>query len=88
MADTPRRRADSHFTASEARDAMVRSETEKERAAFDIRTAKLKALRLEKEKMEADEKAHMNTIKAAAKAAGAAGKKPAKPRKKPAAKTV
>ncbi|HEY2445192.1 MAG TPA: hypothetical protein VGI20_05575 [Rhizomicrobium sp.] len=52
-----RRNAQSHFTHTERRDELVRQEIEKERAAVDAKTAKLKALRLAKEaseKVEAD----------------------------------
>ena len=37
------------FTASEARDAMVKKELAAERAAFEAKTIKLRALRLAKE---------------------------------------
>src|ERR1700712_3190017 len=37
------------FTASEARDAMVKKSLEAERNAFEVKTAKLRALRLAKE---------------------------------------
>ena len=47
--DSARRRAQTHFTASEQRDTLVRREIEKERAASTAKTAKLKALRLAKE---------------------------------------
>jgi len=47
--DSARRKANTHFTASEQRDAMVKKELEMERTAFDNRTAKLRALRLAKE---------------------------------------
>jgi hypothetical protein len=52
--DDPKRKAQGNFTASEQRDALVKQEIEKERAALAARTAKLKALRLAKE---AEEKA-------------------------------
>ena len=52
--DTARRKANTHFTASEQRDAMVKKELEQERNAFDSRTAKLKALRLAKEAADAE----------------------------------
>jgi hypothetical protein len=41
------------FTASELRDRSVRAEIEKERAAVDAKTARLKALRLAREAEEA-----------------------------------
>jgi hypothetical protein len=47
--DSARRRAQTHFTASEQRDTLVRREIEKERAASNAKTAKLRALRLAKE---------------------------------------
>jgi predicted negative regulator of RcsB-dependent stress response len=47
--DTAPRRAQTHFTASEQRDTLVRREIEKERAASNAKTAKLRALRLAKE---------------------------------------
>ena len=50
-----RRNAQSHFTHSERRDELVRQEIEKERAAVDAKTAKLRALRLAKEATERDE---------------------------------
>jgi hypothetical protein len=40
------------FTASEARDALVKKELAAERAAFDAKTAKLRALRMAKEEEE------------------------------------
>lgn len=52
--DVARRKANTHFTASEQRDALVKKELEQERNAFDSRTAKLKALRLAKEAADAE----------------------------------
>lgn len=52
--DSARRKANTHFTASEQRDALVKKELEQERNAFDSRTAKLKALRLAKEAADAE----------------------------------
>lgn len=52
-----RNRAQTHFKSSEQRESAVRAEMEKERAAVDAKTAKLRALRLAKEaedKAEAD----------------------------------
>jgi len=46
-------RAQAVFTASEQRDKSVRAEIEKERAATDAKTARLKALRLAREAEEA-----------------------------------
>lgn len=40
------------FTASEARDALVKKELAAERAAFEAKTIKLRALRLAKEEEE------------------------------------
>ncbi len=45
----PITRAQAAFSASEQRTRMVLAEVEKERAATDAKTAKLKALRLAKE---------------------------------------
>ena len=55
MADktAARTRAETHFSASEARDALVKTELAKERIAFDDRTVKLKALRLARDQAEA-----------------------------------
>ena len=52
--DSARRKANTHFTASEQRDALVKKELEQERNAFDSRTAKLRALRLAKEAADAE----------------------------------
>ena len=52
--DNARRKANTHFTASEQRDALVKKELEQERNAFDSRTAKLRALRLAKEAADAE----------------------------------
>jgi hypothetical protein len=72
MADksSARTRAESHFSASEMRDALVKEEIAKERAAVDAKTAKLRALRLARE---AEEKAAKATFDAA---------NPPKPKKK------
>jgi hypothetical protein len=51
--DNPQSRAQAVFTASEQRDKLVRTEIEKERAATDAKTARLKALRLAHEAEEA-----------------------------------
>ena len=75
--DTPQTRAQAVFTASEQRDKLVRTEIEKERAATDAKTARLKALRLAHEAAEAA-KPKPPTVKATkAKAAKAAKKNPA-----------
>jgi hypothetical protein len=54
MADTSikdgaRKRAQTHFAASEKRDSLVKQMIAGERAALDAKTAKLRALRLAKE---------------------------------------
>lgn len=53
-ADLARRKATTGFTASEARDALVKKELEMERAEFEAKTAKLRALRLAKEAADAE----------------------------------
>ena len=75
--DSARRKANTHFTASEQRDAMVKKELAQERNAFDTRTAKLKALRLAKEAADAE---------IALKLAASQPAKPAKKKKAAAAK--
>ena len=79
MADktAARTRAETHFSASEARDQLVKTELAKERIAFEDRTIKLKAMRLARDAEEATEKARL-----AALAPPNAAKKPAKPRAK------
>ena len=72
-----RRTAQSHFTHTERRDELVRAEIEKERAAVDAKTAKLKALRLAKE---ASEKMEAERVAAERAKSGAAA--PKKTRKK------
>lgn len=72
-----RRNAQSHFTHTERRDELVRQEIEKERAALDAKTAKLKALRLAKE---ASDKAEAE--RQAAEHLGVAPAKPAARRKR------
>lgn len=66
--ENARRKANNHFAAAEARDALVRNELQKERAAFESKTARLKALRLAKEAEDAREEERLALIKAAAKA--------------------
>jgi len=66
--DNARRKANNHFAAAEARDVLVKHELEKERTAFETKTAKLKALRLAKEAADAVEEERLALIKAAAKA--------------------
>ena len=51
--DLSRRKAGATFTASEVRDALVKKELEAERQAFEVKTAKLRALRLAKEAADA-----------------------------------
>jgi len=62
-----RNRAQTHFKSSEQRENAVRAEIDKERAAVDAKTAKLRALRLAREaeeKVEADRLAAEKTEKA------------------------
>ena len=47
--DAARGRAQKYFTQSEQRDSAVKQEIEKERAATDAKTARLRALQLAKE---------------------------------------
>ena len=68
----PQSRAQAVFTASEQRDKSVRAEIEKERAATDAKTARLKALRLARE---AEEAAQAAAAPKPAKKAKAAKKK-------------
>ncbi len=51
--DIARRKAGATFTASEARDALVKKALEAERHAFEAKTTKLRALRLAKEAADA-----------------------------------
>lgn len=51
--DIARRKTGATFTASEARDALVKKELEAARTAFEAKTAKLRALRLAKEAADA-----------------------------------
>ncbi len=64
--DKARKKAQNYFTQSEQRDKLVKQELEKERAATDAKTAKLRALRLAKE--DADRAAEALVPKPAAKA--------------------
>lgn len=73
-----RRNAQSHFTHTERRDELVRQEIEKERAATDAKTARLRALRLAKE---ANERAEAETLAAERAKAGIAAPKPTRRRK-------
>jgi hypothetical protein len=73
-----RRNAQSHFTHTERRDELVRQEIEKERAAVDAKTAKLKALRLAKEageRAEAERQAEERAKSGAAPAKAPSGRK-------------
>lgn len=70
----PQSRAQAVFTASEQRDKSVRAEIEKERAATDAKTARLKALRLAKEAEDAANEA-ANPKPVAVKAAKKSAKK-------------
>jgi len=72
--DAAQKRAQSHFTASEQRDVLVKQEIEKERAAIAAKTAKLRALRLAKEAEDKIEADRVAVIAAAAKAAKTAAK--------------
>jgi hypothetical protein len=73
--DALRRNAQSHFTHTERRDELVRQEIEKERAAVDAKTAKLRALRLAKE---ASEKAEADRLAAERGESGMPAPKPAR----------
>ncbi|HEX4301393.1 MAG TPA: hypothetical protein VHZ78_01275 [Rhizomicrobium sp.] len=75
--DIARRKTGTTFTASEARDAMVKKALEAERNAFEVKTAKLRALRLAKEAADAAQAIKLAAEAPALKAA---------PRKKAAAK--
>lgn len=77
--DALRRNAQSHFTHTERRDELVRQEIEKERAAVDAKTAKLRALRLAKE---ASEKAEAERLAAERAKTGSATAKSAGTRKR------
>ncbi len=72
--DIARRKTGTTFTASEARDAMVKKALETERNAFEARTVKLRALRLAKEAADAAQAIRL--------AAEAPGKKPSAPNRK------
>jgi hypothetical protein len=50
--EAARKKAQNHFAASEQRDSEVRKEIERQRAALAARTAKLRAMRLDKEEAE------------------------------------
>jgi hypothetical protein len=65
MADknAARNRAENAFSASAVRDAAMKEEIAKERVAFDVRTAKLRALRLAREEQERAEKAAADAAK-------------------------
>ena len=78
-----RSRAQSHFKSSEQRQGVIRDELEKERAALDAKTARLKALRLAKEaeeKIEADRLASEKSEEEARLAAEKSAKKVRKSR--------
>lgn len=73
-----RTRAQNQFKSSDQREDAIRAEIEKERAAVDAKTAKLRALRLAKE---AEEKAEAERIAAEAppkKSTAGSGKKSSK----------
>lgn len=73
--DMIRRKPGTTFTASEARDALVKKQLEVERHAFEARTAKLRMLRLAKEAADA---AQAVTLAAPAKKPAAAKRNAAK----------
>ena len=81
MADknAARNRAENAFSASSMRDAAVKEEIAKERVAFDVRTQKLRALRLAREEQERADKAAEDAAKPpkAAKTAKAKARKTA-----------
>jgi hypothetical protein len=81
MTDITRKRSNTGFTASETRDALVKKELAAERAAFDAKTEKLRALRLAKEAADADA-----AMKLAAEAPAVKTAPVKKPRAKKAAK--
>ena len=72
--DSARRRAQTHFTASEQRNTLVRQEIEKERAAGIAKIMKLRTLRLAKEIADKEAKEKLATEKKAAVSAKAASK--------------
>ena len=72
--DGARKKAQNHFVVREQRDSAIRQEINRERAATDAKTEKLRALRLAKE--DADREA------ARLAALNAQVPKPKKPRKK------
>jgi hypothetical protein len=57
--EAARGKAQKYFTQSEQRDTLVKQEIEKERAAIDAKTAKLRALRLAKEAADREEAAKL-----------------------------
>ncbi len=94
MSNSPRQRdaamsrAQTHFQKAEQRDALVRTELEKERIATATKTAKLKALRLAREIEDKEAADRAAAEKAAAKPASRLIKaKAAKTAPKVAAKT-
>lgn len=72
--DGARRKAQNHFAVREQRDSAIKLEIDRERAANDAKTVKLRALRLAKEELDA-EAARVAAI-------GAPPPKPKKPRRK------
>jgi len=58
-----RTRAETAFSASAQRDAQIKDDIAKERAAFDIRTIKLRALRMAREEQERADKATADALK-------------------------
>ena len=64
--DAARGKAQKYFTQSEQRDTLIKQEIEKERAAVDAKTAKLRALRLAKEAADREAEEKIAAEKAAA----------------------
>lgn len=76
-----RNRAQTHFKSSEQRESAVRAEIEKERAALDAKTAKLRALRMAKEAEDKVEAEKLAAEEAEKKAQEKPAKKAVKPRR-------
>ncbi|MGZ5938039.1 MAG: hypothetical protein ACXWLK_11645 [Rhizomicrobium sp.] len=72
--DGARKKAQNHFAVREERDSAIKQEINRERAANDAKTEKLRALRLAKEETDR-EVARLAAV-------GAPPPKPKKPRKK------
>ncbi len=65
--DRARKKAQKYFTQTEQRDKLVKEEVERERAASNAKTAKLRALRLAKEAADKVEAERLAAEKAEAK---------------------